>query len=135
MLFEKLILIKGRYGIMFFLLSFSLTAILAPYRVEGGTLILNIVIFGGPGVLLLISLIYLSEKPFFFLTLAMVIGSIDVLWSFYVFTARLVVTGKVDNIYHLIFGGGIRLLALWAIWSTLRQVKRLSRPNSPHRET
>lgn len=127
---EKTTLTKGRYGIIFFLLSSFLLAISAPFKLAGGALILNIIIFGGLGILLLISLIYLSKKPVFSLTSAMVIGIGDVLWSLYVFTARFIVTRDADNIYHIILGGGLRLLALWAIWSTLRQVKKQSKSNS-----
>lgn len=116
-------LTKSRYGIAFFFLSFALTTAFASTKVSGNTLILNIVLFGVPATVLLASLVFLSKKTVVSLKLALLAGGVNTLWTIYFLAARVFDTGGVVNAFRLILDGGIRVLALWAIWSTLRQVK------------
>jgi len=128
-------LTKSRYGIAYFFLSFALTTAFTATKVSGSTLILNIIIFGVPTAILLVSLVFLSKKTELSLKLALLAGGINTLWTISYLAARVLDAGSVFNAFRLILDGGIRVLALWAIWSTLRQVKRQSIPNSPHGET
>jgi len=59
------------------------------------------------------------------LSVSLVICTIEILWIAYVNLFKIIQTGGIDNIIYLLIAGGLRLIALWAIWSALSEMKNI----------
>jgi len=118
---------KGRYGIVFFLFLLLGTVALAPFRLNGSVLVLNLFIFGIPSIILFLCACLLARYPIRLLSVSLIICSLHVLWSMYVDLIKLFVVGGIRYLVLLIIVGGIRLIALWAIWSALVKIKDIMR--------
>jgi len=116
---------KGRIGILVILSILILKVIVAPLRLHGSILILNIILHGVPAIILLFCVFFLIKYPIRVLSVSLVICTIEILWIAYVNLFKIIQTGGIDNIIYLLIAGGLRLIALWAIWSALSEMKNI----------
>ncbi len=119
------IVLKGRIGILVFLFILILKIIIALFRLYGSMLIFNIILHGVPAIILLFCVFFLVKHPIRLLSVSLVICTIEILWIAYVNLFKIIQTGGIDNIIYLLIAGGLRLIALWAIWSALSEMKNI----------
>ncbi len=119
------IVLKGRIGILVFLFILILKIIIALFRLYGSILIFNIILHGVPAIILLFCVFFLVKHPIRLLSVSLVICTIEILWIAYVNLFKIIQTGGIDNIIYLLIAGGLRLIALWAIWSALSEMKNI----------
>lgn len=116
---------KGRIGILVFLFIIILKVIIALFRLNGSVLIFNVILHGVPAIMLLFCAFFLVEHPIRLLSVSLVICTIEILWIAYVNIFKIIQTGGIGNIIYLLIAGGLRLIALWAIWSALSEMKNI----------
>ena len=119
------IISKGRIGILVFLFILILKVIIALFRLNGSILIFNIILHGVPAIILLFCAFFLVEHSIRLLSVSLVICTIEILWIAYVNLFKIIQTGGIGNITYLLIAGGLRLIALWAIWSALSEMKNI----------
>jgi hypothetical protein len=119
------IVLKGRIGILVFLSILILKVIIALFKLYGNILIFNIILHGVPAIILLFCVVFLVEHPIRLLSVSLVICTVEILWIAYVNLFKIIQTGGIDNIIYSLIAGGLRLIALWAIWSALSEMKNI----------
>ncbi len=119
------IVLKGRIGILVFLFILILKIIIALFRLYGSILIFNIILYGVPAIILLFCVLFLVKHPIRLLSVSLVICTMEILWIAYVNLFKIIQTGGIDNIIYLLIAGGLRLIALWAMWSALSEMKNI----------
>jgi len=117
----------GRSGMMFFIFINLLASYFSFIFLHGSELIINVVIHGVLALALAFGVEFLVKYPIKVLTLALVICSLD---SFRYVSLKLsfaLKNGEVRGYVFLIIMGGLRLIALWAIWISLGGIKSIMR--------
>ena len=118
---------KGQLGIGLFIFIYVLVVLISSFKFHGSTLIVNVVIHGVFVIILFICVYFLSEYPIKVLSLSLVICGLDSLRLILLRIFDVLGGGGIGKLISLIIGGGVRLFALWAIWSALVGVRSIMR--------